>query len=128
MVSVIDYELLLHNVLFLHCAFWSLLIINTNKCTFLYLWSLKFTLKHLKCSYMFWSSDHPPGAYIVPCESYILEQSVNYFIISTWWCDSMSCVCMCVVPCAERKTQTHTNTRHAATSPCWYNEVIHWLF
>ena len=30
--------------------------------------SLKFiTLKHLKCSYMFWSLDHPQGARIVPC-------------------------------------------------------------
>ena len=28
---------------------------------------LKFTLKHLKCSYMFRSYDHPQGAYIVPC-------------------------------------------------------------
>jgi len=27
---------------------------------------LKFTLKHLKCSYMFRSYDHPQGAYIVP--------------------------------------------------------------
>ena len=29
--------------------------------------SLKFTLKHLKRSYMFRSHDHPQGAYIVPC-------------------------------------------------------------
>jgi len=28
---------------------------------------LKFTLKHLKLSYMFRSYDHPQGAYIVPC-------------------------------------------------------------
>jgi hypothetical protein len=28
--------------------------------------SLKFTLKHLKCSYMFRSSDHHQGAYTVP--------------------------------------------------------------
>ena len=28
---------------------------------------LKFTLKHLKCSYMFRSYDHPQAAYIVPC-------------------------------------------------------------
>jgi len=28
---------------------------------------LKFTLKHLKRSYMFRSYDHPQGAYIVPC-------------------------------------------------------------
>jgi len=30
--------------------------------------SLKsFTLKHLKCSYMFRSLDHPQGAHLVPC-------------------------------------------------------------
>ena len=29
--------------------------------------NLKFTLKHLKRSYMFRSYDHPEGAYIVPC-------------------------------------------------------------
>jgi len=28
---------------------------------------LKFTLKHLKRSYMFRSHDHPQGAYTVPC-------------------------------------------------------------
>ena len=27
----------------------------------------KFTLKHLKCSYMFRSYDHPQGAYFVAC-------------------------------------------------------------
>ena len=31
-----------------------------------YLRSLKFTLKHLKRSYMFRSHDHPQGAYTVP--------------------------------------------------------------
>ena len=31
-----------------------------------YLRSLKFTLTHLKRSYMFRSHDHPQGAYIVP--------------------------------------------------------------
>jgi len=34
---------------------------------------LKFTLKHLKRSYMFPSYDHPQGAYIVPCKSYSLK-------------------------------------------------------
>jgi len=29
--------------------------------------NLKFTLKHLKRSYMFRSYDHPQGAYFVPC-------------------------------------------------------------
>ena len=41
---------------------------HTNKCTYIcYLINIKFTLKHLKRSYMFHSHDHPQGAYIVPC-------------------------------------------------------------
>jgi len=32
-----------------------------------YLRSLKFTLKHLKRSYIFRSYDYPQGEYIVPC-------------------------------------------------------------
>ena len=44
------------------------LITHTNTCPYIYyLRSLKFTLKHLKHSYMFRSHDHPQGAYIVPC-------------------------------------------------------------
>jgi hypothetical protein len=44
------------------------LITHTNTCTYIYyLRSLKFTLKHLKRSYMFRSHDNPPGAYTVPC-------------------------------------------------------------
>ena len=54
------------------------LITHTNTCTYAYyLRSLKFTLKHLKRSYMFRSYDHPQGAYIVPCYSYNLKRSVN---------------------------------------------------
>ena len=34
---------------------------------------LKFTLKHLKSSYMFRSYDHPEGAYIFPCYKYSLK-------------------------------------------------------
>ena len=45
---------------------------HTSTCTYIYIYiyylrSLKFTLKHLKCSYMFRSHAHPQGAYIVPC-------------------------------------------------------------
>jgi len=40
---------------------------HTNKCTYIVFNYLKFTLKHLKRSYMFWSYDHPQGAYCVPC-------------------------------------------------------------
>ena len=58
------------------------LIRHTNKCThththththiyiYIYIYysrSLKFSLKHLKRSYMFRSRDHPQGAFIVPC-------------------------------------------------------------
>jgi len=52
------------------------LITRINTCThahthtyiyIYYLRSLKFTLKHLKRSYMFRSHDHPQGAYTVPC-------------------------------------------------------------
>ena len=68
------------------------LITHTNTCTFIYsLRSLKFTLKHLKRSYMFQSHDCPQGAYIVPCQSYNLKHSVNYIIMLTWCCGSMSC-------------------------------------
>jgi hypothetical protein len=38
----------------------------TNKCTVVYCTRLKFTLKTCKSSYMFRSSDHLQGAYIVP--------------------------------------------------------------
>jgi len=59
-----------------------------------FLRSLKFTLKHLKRSYMFRSYDHPQEAYFVPCYSYSLKHSVIYFVILIWCCGSMSCV-MC---------------------------------
>jgi len=32
-----------------------------------------FTLKHLKCPYMFRSLDNPEGAHLVPCWSYMLK-------------------------------------------------------
>ena len=40
---------------------------HTNKCTYIVFNNLKFSLKHLKRSYMFRSYDHPQGAYFVPC-------------------------------------------------------------
>jgi len=42
------------------------LITHSNICAY-YLRNIKFTLKHLKRSYIFRSHDHPQGAYIVPC-------------------------------------------------------------
>jgi len=47
-------------------------LINTPTNVYVYIYiyylrNLKFTLKHLKRSYMFRSYDHPQGAYIVPC-------------------------------------------------------------
>jgi len=54
-----------------HCLWFpntGYLITHTNTCTHIYyLRSPKFTIKHLKRSYMFRSHDHPQGAYIVPC-------------------------------------------------------------
>ena len=40
--------------------------------------SLKFTLEHLKCSYMFQSHDHLQGEYTVPCYSYNLKHNYNF--------------------------------------------------
>ena len=49
-------------------TFKTLLHISINIYKYIYiLRSLKFTLKHLKCSYIFRSHHHPQGAYIVPC-------------------------------------------------------------
>ena len=42
--------------------------------------NLKFTLKHLKRSYIFRSYDHPQGAYIVPCSS--LRQNLMFSLCS----------------------------------------------
>jgi hypothetical protein len=44
-------------------------LLNTNKCTIIHciVFSLKFTSNHLKCSYIFRSSDHCQGAYTVAC-------------------------------------------------------------
>ena len=46
----------------LHRAFCSLFQQHTNKCTYIVFNNLKFTLKHLKRSYMFRSYDHSQGA------------------------------------------------------------------
>jgi len=44
-----------------------------NKCTYIVFNNLKFTLKHLKRSYMFRSYDHPQGAYISKEQSMLPE-------------------------------------------------------
>ena len=88
--------------------------------------SLKFfTLKHLKCSYMFRSLDHPQGARNVPCQNYTLKLWIHHYIYQ--WCGSILCVCVCVVlsaggyadsvhipPCSDNNA--YTNTWYAATS------------
>jgi len=51
--------------------------------------NLKFTLKLLKCSYMFRSYDHPQGSNFGPYQSYSLKHSVVYFVILIWCCGSM---------------------------------------
>ena len=49
-------------------TFFNYLITHASTCTYIsYLRSAKFTIKHLKRSYMFQSHNHPQGAYIVPC-------------------------------------------------------------
>ena len=72
-------------------------VLHTNKCNnYILCISLKFfTLTHLKCSYMFWSLVHPQGARIVPCWRYMLKLWICRYIYQ--WCDSISCVCVCVV-------------------------------
>jgi len=40
---------------------------HTKKGTYMVFNDLKYTLKHLKLSYMFRSYDHLQGAYFVPC-------------------------------------------------------------
>ena len=72
------------------------LITHTNTCTYIYIYiynlrSLKFTLKHLKCSYMFRSHDHPQGAYIAHCWSYNLKHSVYYFMFTVAACRVFVC-------------------------------------
>jgi len=57
---------------FYRCTVHSVVSLNTPTHAYIYLFihnlrSLKFTLKHLKRSYMFRSHDHPQGAYFVPC-------------------------------------------------------------
>ena len=46
---------------------------HTHTHTYVVFNNLKFTLKHLKRSYMFRSYDHPQGAYFVSCYSYSLK-------------------------------------------------------
>ena len=91
-------------------------VLHTNECTnyILYI-SKKFVmLKHLKCSFMFRSLDHPQGARIFPCQIYMLKLWICRYIYQ--WCASISCVCVCVVFSAGRCVDSYTNTRYAATS------------
>jgi hypothetical protein len=66
-------------------------VLHTSKCTnYILCISLKlFTLKHLKCSYMFRSLDHPQGARIIPCQSCMLKLWICHYIYQ--WCGSISC-------------------------------------
>jgi len=78
--------------------------------------NLKFTLKHLKRSYMFRSHDRPQGAYIVPC----LLAWESHTIWHTTHTHSQA---------HSKQYTTHTQyTRHAATAPTQPNEVNHWVF
>ena len=51
------------------------LITHTNKCTYIVFKNLKFTLKHLKRSYMFRSYDHPLGTSLFHAK--VTFQTVN---------------------------------------------------
>ena len=66
---------------------------------------LKFTLKHLKRSYIFRSHDHPQGTYIVPCEIYSLKtlSGLHRLILNS-------------IRLAQYK-------RHAATAPTQRNDA-----
>ena len=55
---------------------------NTPTNAHIFFNNLKFTLKHLKLSYMFRSYDHPQGAYSVASKSYNLKTL----------CDLLRCV------------------------------------
>ena len=65
-VVVVFYRCTVHSVVYL------ITHTDTHTHTHIYIYiynlrSLKFTLQHLKRSYMFRSHDHPQGAYIIPC-------------------------------------------------------------
>ena len=62
--------------LLLHWAFCSLFQWHTNKCTYIVFNNLKFTLKHLKRSYMFRSSS---GSIL--CSLLSFKHSVIYYVI-----------------------------------------------
>jgi len=64
--------------------------------------NLKFTLKHLKRSYMFRSHHHSLMLYGTQ------STSITRLILNS-------------------VRLTH-NIRHAATAPTYYNDVIHWVF
>ena len=95
-------------------------VLHTNECTNYTLYiSLKFFIKHLKCSYMFRSLDHPQGTRLVPCYDCTLKLWIHCYIYE--WCGSISCVCVCVIFSAGRyvdctENNAYTNTWYAATS------------
>ena len=118
---------------------------------------LKFTLKHLKRSYMFRSYYHPQGGYIVPCQSYSLKtlSGLQHYVELVLWQHVLCTVWgihfsewawlwMCIVwhtaSDAIRRKRTSIArlilnsirltqyTRQAATKPTPHNDVNHWVF
>jgi len=70
-------------------------VINTpTNAHICYLINLKFTLKHLKRSYMFLSHDHPQGAYIVPSQRYSLKtlSDLHRYVNLVLWQHVVYCV------------------------------------
>ena len=61
---------------------------STDQCTYIVFNNLQFTLKHLKCSYVFRSHDNPQGAYFVDrmietCRSVLSVFNVNFRLLRT---------------------------------------------
>jgi len=96
---------------------------------------LKFTLKHLKRSYMFRSYDHPQGAYFVPCWSYIFKTLSD--LNEPVRCATCSLRVNLTLHVAQRTSiarlilssiQLTQYTRHPVTAPTQRNDVNHWVF
>jgi len=75
---------------------------------------LKFTLKHLKLSYMFRSYDHPKEHTLFLAKIIVQKHSVIYIVTLQFG-----------IPNCIRLTQY---TRHAAITPTQRNDVNHWVF
>jgi hypothetical protein len=97
----------------------SLLIIHTNKCTFYNIMNSKIHIKiHIRTfKTLLHISILRSSSGSIHCSmlKLYIKQWVNYFVISTRWCGSMSCVCMCDWSLSGQGTthiQTHDMLPH----------------